>query len=291
MMTAGRPAASSVSATTSRLGQAGAMAAALLVASLSAWPTAQQPPLPGDGSLSCFLLFEVGVGEIRRQPAEACERRVTPASTFKIAHALAALDAGVVDGPDSRIPYDGTPQPFPAWRQDHTLRTAIRDSVVWYFQRVAERLGMAREQEYLSRFDYGNADPGSGLTTFWLGESLQISPVEQLRFLRTLYADGLPAGKAHMAAVRHMLIQPRGVVTNASGRHPFGAPWLEGTEVAAKTGNARDPSGNDVRWLVGHISRQSRAWIFVSLVTGPADVPPLAAVDLAARGLKQQGVL
>lgn len=41
---------------------------------------------------SCLLLFELGVGEVRRGPAEACRTRVTPASTFKVPHALAALE-------------------------------------------------------------------------------------------------------------------------------------------------------------------------------------------------------
>src|SRR3989442_15322571 len=69
----------------------------------------------------------------------------------------------------------------------------MRNSVVWYFQRIAEKLGMARERDYLKRFDYGNADPSSGLTTFWLGQSLMISPDEQLRFLRRFSCDGRPA--------------------------------------------------------------------------------------------------
>ena len=57
----------------------------------------------------CFLLYEVGVGQIRREPSSGCATRVTPASTFKIPHALAALDAGVLEGADTRIAYDGAP--------------------------------------------------------------------------------------------------------------------------------------------------------------------------------------
>ncbi len=45
---------------------------------------------------SCFLLHEVGVGEIRREPSAVCGMRVSPQSTFKIPHALAGLDAGVI---------------------------------------------------------------------------------------------------------------------------------------------------------------------------------------------------
>src|SRR6185295_9041935 len=139
-----------------------------------------------DATESCFLLYEVGVGEVRRRPSEICATRLLPASTFKIPHALAALDAGVLAGPDAKMVYDGSPQANASWRRDHTLASAMRYSVVWYFQRVAEKLGTDRERAYLKKFDYGNADPTSGLTTFWLGGSLQITPDEQLRFMHRL---------------------------------------------------------------------------------------------------------
>src|SRR5882757_9026636 len=69
----------------------------------------------------CFLLFEIGVGQVRRAPSEGCASRVPPMSTFKVAHALAALDAGVLKGPDEIIQYDGSPWEFESFRQDHTL--------------------------------------------------------------------------------------------------------------------------------------------------------------------------
>src|SRR5262249_44213651 len=151
---------------------------------------------------SCFLLFEEGVGEIRRGPSSSCAARVTPASTFKIPHALAAVDAGVVEGADTTIKYDGREVAMELWRRDHTLATAMKYSVVWYFQEIATRLGVARERRYLERFDYGNRDSSSGLTTFWIGGSLQISPEEQLRFLQKLYGDRLPVHAPARAIVR-----------------------------------------------------------------------------------------
>jgi beta-lactamase class D len=240
---------------------------------------------------SCFLLYEIGVGEIRRNPSSACTTRVTPASTFKIPHALAALDAGVIAGPDVKLPYDGAPTDMAAWRRDHTLATAMRYSVVWYFQRIAEKLGADRERDYLKRFDFGNADSSSGLTTFWLGGSLQISPEEQQRFLLSLYADTLPVKKAAMQTVRQLIVQLPGVVTNATGDHPFDGPWPAATIVSAKTGSGTDRGGSQVRWIVGHVRRGTRSWIFVSNVTGGSDVPALAAVEQAARALREEHVL
>jgi beta-lactamase class D len=234
---------------------------------------------------SCFLLYELGVGEVRGSPADGCSTRVTPASTFKIPHALAALDSGILTGPNVTFAYDGSPDMPEPWRREHSLATAMRYSVVWYFQRLATKLGPDRERAYVAKFDYGNQDSSSGLTTFWLDGSMRISPDEQERFLVRLYEDALPVSKEAMRAVRELLVQPAGVVVNAMGEHPFDAPWSEGTVVSAKTGSA-----DDVRWLVGHVERQKRSWVFVSCVTGTG-LDPLAAVDLAARSLRAERVL
>jgi beta-lactamase class D len=238
----------------------------------------------------CFLLYEVGVGQIRREPSSGCATRVTPASTFKIPHALAALDAGVLEGADTRIAYDGAPVSFESWRHDHTLSSAMHSSVVWYFQRVATRLGEEREREYLRKFDYGNQDPSSGLTTFWLGGSLRISPDEQQAFLLKLYQDALSVSARAREIVRAILVQPQGKIVNAAGTHDFGAAWPAGTVVSAKTGSESDASGTSTRWIVGHVRRGTRAWIFVSSLAGK-DLAPLAAVALAAQALHQEGVI
>jgi beta-lactamase class D len=231
----------------------------------------------------------MGAGEIRREPSEGCADRVTPASTFKIPHALAALDAGVLESSESVLHYDGSEQPFDAWKKDHTLASAMHDSVVWYFQRIAERLGPEREAEYLRRFDYGNQDASSGLTTFWLGGSLLVSPEEQVRFLVRLYRDELPASPKAMESVRSMLVQPRGVVRNALGGHAFGASWPADCVLSAKTGSASPTGGRSVRWLVGHVKCSDRSWVFASSVTGE-DLPPAAAMELAERSLSEAGI-
>jgi beta-lactamase class D len=269
------------------------LGSAILLGLVSGVIVSAQAPVPASSSRteSCFLLFELGVGEIRRNPAEACGARVTPASTFKVPHALAALDAGVVKGPNELIPYDGTGDWPQSSRRDHTLASALRNSVVWYFQRVAERLGPERERAYLQTLGFGNMDSSSGLTTFWLGGSLLISPEEQQAFWVRLYENSLSISPAAVAAVKQMLVQPTGAVVNAAGEWPFAAPWPAGTRLSAKTGSATDRSGRGVRWLAGHVSRNGRSFVFVSCVVGPQELEPNAAIDLAARSLRTAKVL
>jgi beta-lactamase class D len=225
---------------------------------------------------SCFILQELGGGEIARR-GELCTTRFSPASTFKVAHALAALDAGVVTGAEAKFSYDGSSQPFESWRRDQTLASAMRNSVLWVFQRIAHSLGPERELAYLRKLSYGNADPSSGLTTFWLAGSLAISPEEQRDFLEKLYRGALPVKSDAMDAVRKMLVQPKDAVVNAIGEHPFPS---RGAIVSAKTGSA-----NGLRWVVGNSRRDGHAWIFVSCVSGADDLDQNAAIDLAARNL------
>lgn len=267
---------------------AGVLAMFVAAAPLIARPVSQSVT---SSTTSCFLLWELGVGEVRRSPAEACRERVTPASTFKVPHALAALDAGVLDGPGELMPFDGLTQSPESARRSHTLGSALRHSVVWYFQKVAERLGPERETAYLRRLGYGNMDASSGLTSFWIGGSLQISPEEQQAFWVRLYEHQLPIDARALTIVKVLLTQPDGVVVNAAGEQPFAAFWPAGTVVSAKTGSATDRSGRGVRWLAGHVSRSGREFVFVSCVTGRRTLEADAAIDLAARKLQEARIL
>lgn len=101
-----------------------------------------------------------------------------------------------------------------------------------------------------------------------------------------LYEDALPVDKRAMRTVREMLVQPTDRIVNAMGAHAFAAPWPKGTVVSAKTGR-----GREVAWIVGHVARVDRAWVFVSAVVGPTQANPLGAVELAANSLRGAGVL
>ncbi len=254
-------------------------------------PSARAADAPRAAGESCFLLYEVGVGELRRDPAQACAQRYSPASTFKVAHALFALDAGAVSGPAERMVYDGQGDWPASSRRDHDLASAMRHSVVWYFQRIAQRLGPKREADYLRKLHYDNQDASGAPTRFWLGDTLTISPQEQQGFLLDLYADRLPLSKRAQAQVRAMLVQPQGQVVNARGAQAFAAPWPAGAVLGAKTGSTSDREGRGVRWLIGHVQRGRRAYVFVSCVVGARDLDANAAIDLAARSLHDAKVL
>jgi beta-lactamase class D len=59
-------------------------------------------------------------------------------------HALVALETGVVSDARARVKWDGTKRAFQVWDQDHSLDSAMKNSVVWFFQRTAAAIGRAQ---------------------------------------------------------------------------------------------------------------------------------------------------
>lgn len=122
---------------------------------------------------------------------ERAQQRKRPASTFKIANSIIALETEAVADVDEVIPYGGLPQRFPQWEHDMSLRQAIRVSNVPVYQEVARRIGLKRFHHWLNKFEYGNQSIGSNVETFWLRGPLKISAVEQVSFLTAFLKDEL----------------------------------------------------------------------------------------------------
>ncbi len=240
---------------------------------------------------SCFLLYEVNVGELLREPADACQVALSPGATFMIPHALAALDSGIVADAAQSMPFDGKPAGPESARRDHTLASATQLSVDWYSQRIADKLGLERERIYLQLLQYGNKEPGRDLRTFWSAGALRITPEQQQDFLVRLYQQELDVSAVSVAALRKMLEQSGDSIRTPEGDRAFAKPWPKDAFVSAQFANTLDRSGRGVRWLVGHVARGERAYVFVSCVVGAANLDANAAIDLAARSLRGAEVL
>lgn len=150
----------------------------------------------------CFALRDVASGALTLVHAARARQRFAPASTFKIANTLIALEAGAVRDAQELIPYGGRPQPFPQWERDMNLGDAYAASNVPIYQELARRVGPARMRVALAAFDYGNAEIGGVVDRFWLDGPLAISAVEQTGFLARLAAGKLPVAERHLAILR-----------------------------------------------------------------------------------------
>jgi beta-lactamase class D len=212
-----------------------------------------------------------------------CAHPTAPASTFKIPHALLALELAVIR-PETVFPWDGTPREFESWRRSHTLDSAVKASVLPFFQHTARLIGAARMRQGLERVGYASDGFDGDHTTFWLNGDLVISPIEQVAFLRRMLGGTLPIAPGHVAIVRDAIRMPSGRILNASGAHAFALAWPRGTVVRAKTGSTVI-AGERVRWLVGALEDRGAHHVFAARVRGAGDLPNTAALDLAIREL------
>lgn len=159
------------------------------------------------------------------------DERLSPCSTFKILNSMIALDSGVVKDEDEAIKWDGIKREYPAWNQDHTMRSAIAVSAVWFYQELASRIGEQRMKEYVSRVKYGNADTSNTLTDFWLGNgSLKISLNEQVDFLSRLMRNDLDFPQYVMDTVKDIITLEKNDTYRLGGKTGScgGAGWFVG---------------------------------------------------------------
>lgn len=204
-----------------------------------------QAAFKGHGASGAFALLDAVADRITLVNRARAELRLTPASTFKIANSLIALETGVVKDENEIIPYGGGPQPIKAWERDMSMRDAIAVSNVPVYQNLARRIGRERYVDWLARLDYGSRQIGAAVDRFWLDGSLQISAIEQARFLAALAARRLPLSDRSQATVADIMRQ-----------RPH-----KGADIHAKTGWAIDTTPG-VGWWVGWTSKGGRVRAF-----------------------------
>lgn len=196
------------------------------------------------------------------------DERHSPCSSFKIAIALMAFDAGILTGP--REPLVEYRPEYQAGRDVDKVAIDpsawLRQSVVWYSQQATLKLGKARFEKYVKDFHYGNGDcsghpgKGDGLTQAWLMSSLQISPREQVRFLQGLVGRKFPISeKAYALTFATVPIYPAEGGWTVHGKS--GSGYLAGSD-----GNAIQD--RPLGWFVGWAEKEARRVVFARFESG-----------------------
>jgi len=154
-----------------------------------------------------FMLYDNGKGTFRVYNIDRAKERFTPASTFKIFNSLVALETGVVKDTTTILPWDGIMREE-RWNEDLSLNQAFKVSCVPCYQQIARKITQPIMQKWLDTVKYGNMKI-SKIDTFWLDNSLQISPDEELGFVKKLYFDQLPFHKLTMQWVRAIMLMEK----------------------------------------------------------------------------------
>jgi beta-lactamase class D len=208
-----------------------------------------------------FVLYDLKNDRYLRHDAGRAARRFSPYSTFKIPNSLIGLETGVISDADFRIEWDakkypryGTVEPFIHWWQGHTLRTAFRRSVLWYYQELASRVGAERMKAHVEKLGYGNRDTSGDLTRFWLSSGpLRISADEQVEFLKALYKEDLPVSRRAQRIVKEVMVLEETPAHKLSG----------------KTGGGPLGEGKALGWFVGYLETKGNVYFFATQIEGP----------------------
>lgn len=213
-----------------------------------------KPKDPFPGKDVCILLINAGTGKVESVWNEKrCRERFPACSTFKVPLALMAFDAGILRDEKQMLQWDGQPRAIEAWNSDHNAATWLRDSVVWFSQRLTPLLTEEKIRKYLADFKYGNENIAAGLTDAWLRApdstpaGLTISAYEQTDFWRRLFDDRLPVAARAANLTRNLTYletSPRGYT------------------LSGKTGSNTYEADKNRRfgWFVGYLSRGSEEY-------------------------------
>ncbi len=215
-----------------------------------------------------FVLYDLKQNRYLRHNEERCRERFSPYSTFKIPGSLIGLDSGVLADAEHLMRWEAqkypeatgwTEEPQVHWKQDQTLRSALKYSAVWYYRALARRVGEPRMKKYVTGFGYGNADISGGLASpqllraFWLNSTLRISADEQVEFLKKPYSGELPVASRATAIVKEILVLEKTPSYTLSG----------------KTGAGPHTGGGSLGWFVGYVEAKGNVYFFATNIKGP----------------------
>ena len=175
------------------------------------------------------------------------EKRTLPASTLKIPNSLISIEEYAVKDENEVLKWDGVIREFPAHNADTDLKTAFKNSTVWFHREMSRRVGIDKYRKYLKEFNYGNQKLSGIPDYFWLDNTLVISPAEQINFLSGLYDEKYPLSKRTYNIVKNVMIEKK----------------TDSYTLRAKTGSGLVKT-LDIGWYVGYIETKDNVYFFAT---------------------------
>jgi len=222
---------------------------------------------------ACFILYDLKKDKYYIYNEARTLKEFSPASTFKIFNSLTALEIGVVKDENEVIKWDGVDRGREALNKDHSMRSAIKVSAVWYYQEIAGRIGKVRMQHFIDTTQYGNKDIGDSVDDFWLKGKIRITPAQQIEFLKSLYKNELPFSQRSIDLVKDILINEK------TGEYIL----------RAKTGWSAG-KGPDIGWWVGYIETKDNVYFFVNNMELLNEGDEDGRIDVAKKILSEMGL-
>ena len=224
-----------------------------------------------DGS---FVLYNMKTDQYFIYNRDKSITRTAPDSTYKIYDALIGLELGIIKNDDSVMKWDGKKNPYQVWDQDHTLESALRNSVNWYFQEIDKKAGKKQLYSYYKKIAYGNYNLAGDISDYWMGSSLRISPVEQVLLLKNFYTGSLDFSNKNIKTVKNAMKLSENNKAALYGKTGTGAV------------NGKNVNG----WFVGFVEKEDNVFIFALNIQGKDDAGGKKAAETALAVLKDKNI-
>jgi beta-lactamase class D len=198
-----------------------------------------------------------------------------PASTFKIANSIQALENGIVQDDSTMFYWDKQPRRMAAWEKDMTFKEAFKASCVPCYQQIALETGVKRMRETLDKIGYpGMVFDSTTIDNFWLEGNSKITQFQQIDFLKRLVNKELAVSdKTYEVMSKIMFMEEK-----------------PGYDLYGKTGWAQPDDSTNVGWFVGYaITPKDTLYVATNIQpTAGFDMDHFIKVriDLATKGLE-----
>ena len=221
-----------------------------------------------------FVLYNMKIDQYFIYNRDKSTTRTAPDSTYKIYDALIGLELGIIENDDSVMKWDGKKNPYHEWDQDHTLESALRNSVNWYFQEIDKKAGKKQLYSYYKKIAYGNNNLAGDISDYWMESSLRISPVEQVLLLKNFYTGSLDFSNENVKTVK-----------NAMKLSENNSAVLYG-----KTGTGALNGKNVNGWFVGFVEKEDNVFIFAVNIQGKDNAGGKIAAETALAVLRDKNI-
>ena len=210
----------------------------------------------------CFALLDNGTGQFTVYNLNRYrDSAYLPASTFKIVSSLIGLQTGKISNDSMVIKWDGIDRGRSECNKDMSMYEAFRLSCSPWYQELARRIGKDTMQHWLDSLAYGNKKI-SRIDTFWLDNSLKVTPDEELGLVKRLYFNQLPFHQRNQEIVKRTML----FENNTDYRLSY------------KTGWGQNEGGKQVAWIAGWIEENKHPYFFVlnlESADSKADIPTI----------------
>jgi len=194
-----------------------------------------------DGSFS-FLNNQLG--DITVYNMKLDTQRLSPGTSFKILNTLIGVQTGKIVNENTVIKNDSNVN------KTLTLKEAFNTSSVPYFQNIARQIGKDTMKYWVDSISYGNKNLNGAVDSFWLNNTLKISPDEQLGLMSKIYFGQLPFQKYAQQTVESLMLQEDNTLYKFS----------------YTTGTGIDEKNNRFCWTLGWIEENRHVYFFVTYI-------------------------